>query len=135
MTRAMRENRGVISLKSLQAIGFSADEVAGFVSHGDLQRLHRAVYADGRNRLTDDAHLRAALLTIAGDVWLSGRTAAYWYTDTGRYRPVDLTTALIAVFRRLWALQPEDAAAETWHLLNLGLDRLEASPTHTNSAR
>lgn len=76
MTRALRENGGVISLKSLQAIGFSADEVAGFVSHGDLKLLHRAVYADGRNRLTDDAHLRAALLTIGDDAWLSGRTAA-----------------------------------------------------------
>jgi len=76
MTRVLRENGGVISLRSLQAIGFTADEVAGFVSHGDLKRLHRGVYADGRNQLTDDAHLKAALLTIGGDAWLSGRTAA-----------------------------------------------------------
>jgi hypothetical protein len=76
MTRTLRENGGVISLRSLQAIGFTADEVAGFVSHGGLKRLHRGVYADGRNRLTDDAHLKAALLTIRGDAWLSGRTAA-----------------------------------------------------------
>lgn len=52
---------------------------------------------------------------------------AYWYTDTGRYRPVDLKTALVAVFRDLWTLRPEDEAADTWHLLNLALDRLETS--------
>ena len=76
MTRALRENGGIISLKSLRVIGFTADEVAGFVLHGDLKRLHRGVYADGRNRLTDDAHLKAALLTVSGDAWLAGRTAA-----------------------------------------------------------
>jgi hypothetical protein len=76
MTKALRENGGIISLKSLRAIGFTADEVAGFVLHGDLKQLHRGVYADGRNRLTDDAHLKAALLTIGGDAWLAGRTAA-----------------------------------------------------------
>lgn len=72
----LRENGGIISLKSLRAIGFTEDEVAGFRSHGDLKRLHRGVYADGRNRLTDDAHLNAALLAIGGDAWLAGRTAA-----------------------------------------------------------
>ena len=76
MTRVLRENGGVISLRSLQAIGFTADEVAGFVSHGDLKRLHRRVYADGRNRLTDAAHLRAALIAVDGEAWLSGSTAA-----------------------------------------------------------
>jgi hypothetical protein len=76
MTKALRENGGIISLKNLQAIGFTDDEIAGFVLHGDLKRLHRGVYADGRNRLTDDAHLKAALLTIGGNAWLAGRTAA-----------------------------------------------------------
>lgn len=76
MTRMLRENGGIVSLKGLRAIGFTRDEVAGFVSHGDLRRLHRGVYADGRNRLTDDAHLNAALLALGGDAWLAGRTAA-----------------------------------------------------------
>jgi hypothetical protein len=76
MTRVLRENGGVIALSSLQALGFTADEVAGFVSHGDLKRLHRRVYADGRSRLTDDAHLRAALIAVDGDAWLAGSTAA-----------------------------------------------------------
>ncbi|HEX3615694.1 MAG TPA: DUF559 domain-containing protein [Solirubrobacteraceae bacterium] len=76
MTRVLRENGGVISLAGLRTIGFSADEVAGFVSHGDLRRLHRGVYADGRIRLSEDAHLRAALLAVPGNVWLAGRTAA-----------------------------------------------------------
>jgi hypothetical protein len=76
MTRVLRENGGVISVRSLRAIGFTADEVAGFVSHGDLKRLHRGVYADGRNRLTDDGHLRAALIAVEGEAWLAGSTAA-----------------------------------------------------------
>ena len=53
---------------------------------------------------------------------------AYWYTDTGRYRPVDLTSALIAVFRDLWVHHLEDDPAETWRLLNIALDRLETPP-------
>jgi Transcriptional regulator, AbiEi antitoxin len=56
MTTALRQNGGIISLKGLRAIGISDVEVAAFVLHGDLRRLHRGVYADGRNRLTDDAH-------------------------------------------------------------------------------
>jgi hypothetical protein len=76
MTRALRENGGVISRTSLRAIGFTADEIAGFVLHGDLKRLHRGVYADGRSRLTDDARLKAALLAFDGNAWLAGRTAA-----------------------------------------------------------
>lgn len=76
MTRVLRENCGIISLGGLRTIGFTADEVAGFVSHGDLRPLHRGVYADGRTRLSDDAHLKAALLTIHGNAWLAGRTAA-----------------------------------------------------------
>jgi hypothetical protein len=76
MTRVLRENSGIISLKSLRSVGFTADEVAGFVLHGDLRRLHRGVYADGRSRLTDDAWLRAALIAVGGDAWLAGGTAA-----------------------------------------------------------
>ncbi len=76
MTRVLRGNGGVISLTSLRALGFTPYEVAGLVLHGDLKRLHRGVYADGRNRLTDDAHLKAALLAVGGDAWLAGSTAA-----------------------------------------------------------
>lgn len=52
---------------------------------------------------------------------------AYRYTETGRYSPVAMTTALIAVFWDLWTLEPKDEAAQTWQLLNLVLDRLEIS--------
>ncbi len=53
---------------------------------------------------------------------------AYLYTDTGRYRRVDPSSALIAVFRGLWPLVAKDEAEQTWQLLNLALDRLETSP-------
>lgn len=76
MTQALRGNDGIITLDGLRAIGFTAEEVTGFVSHGDLRRLHRGVYAAGRHRLTDDAHLEAALLAVGRHAWLAGRTAA-----------------------------------------------------------
>jgi hypothetical protein len=41
---------------------------------------------------------------------------------------VDLTGALIAVFRDLWRLEHDDGVTQTWQLLNQALDRLETSP-------
>ncbi len=67
---------GVIPLRELERLGFSYDEVRGFVRHGDLRRLHVGVYADGRAPLKDQAHFRAALLAVRGDRWLRGHTAA-----------------------------------------------------------
>ncbi|MGH2843069.1 MAG: DUF559 domain-containing protein, partial [Solirubrobacteraceae bacterium] len=82
MTKALRANGGVITLRALWELGFTKEEVRGFVRHGDLRRLHRGVYADGRNRLSDDAHLRAALLALGPGAWLAGRTAAaVWGLD------------------------------------------------------
>lgn len=77
MTRSLRLNNGVITLGELQRIGFSGEEVRGLIRHGDLRRLHRGVYADGRAPLGDSAILKAPLLAFAGrDVWLSGQSAA-----------------------------------------------------------
>lgn len=87
----LRENSGVISRKSLLAIGFTADEIAGFVLHGDLRRLHRGVYADGRNRLTDAARLQAALVAVGGDAWLAGSTAAaVWGLQAMSLAPIEV---------------------------------------------
>ncbi|HEX3803253.1 MAG TPA: type IV toxin-antitoxin system AbiEi family antitoxin domain-containing protein, partial [Solirubrobacteraceae bacterium] len=76
MTRVLRQNSGVISLGGLHRLGFSRHDVAGFVAHGDLRRLHRGVYVDGRAPLKDDAYFKAALLTLGTGAWLSGTTAA-----------------------------------------------------------
>jgi hypothetical protein len=76
MTKALRANSGVISLVHLRLLGFSDREIEGLVHHGDLRRLHRGVYGDGRSPLADSAHLKAALLAAGGGAWLAGRTAA-----------------------------------------------------------
>ncbi len=76
MTRALRQNHGIITRKQLVGIGFSDYEIFGLEAHGELRRLHRAVYADGRAPLSDHAHLLAACLALGGRGWLSGRAAA-----------------------------------------------------------
>jgi hypothetical protein len=77
MTRSLRQNEGLITLRELQRLGFGAEELRGLVRHGDLRRLHRSVYADGRAPLSDHAYLKAPLLAFAGrPAWLSGQAAA-----------------------------------------------------------
>jgi len=76
MTQALRANHGVISMDQLYRLGFSRTEIAGQMAHGDLRRLHRGVYGDGRSPLADDAHLKAALLVVGEGAWLAGKTAA-----------------------------------------------------------
>jgi hypothetical protein len=76
MTRALRSNAGVITLTSLMGIGFSHNEVRGLVAHGDLRRLHRGVYADGRAPLKGEAYFKAALLAVGAGAWLRANTAA-----------------------------------------------------------
>jgi very-short-patch-repair endonuclease len=76
MTKALRANSGVISLKHLHLLGFSKDEVAAQLARGDLKRLHWGVFVDGRGPLVDQAYLKAALLAVGQGPWLSGKTAA-----------------------------------------------------------
>jgi hypothetical protein len=76
MTKTLRGSSGVISLDQLHRLGFTDDEVRGLVDHGDLKRLHRGVFVDGRSPLADNAHLKAALLAVGPGAWLAGRTAA-----------------------------------------------------------
>jgi very-short-patch-repair endonuclease len=94
MTRAMRRNAGVITLRALCAIGFGEEEVRGLVRHGDLRRLHRGVYADGRAPLSDHALLKASLLALAGrDVWLSGKAASMGWS----FEPVSVPNLEVTV--------------------------------------
>jgi hypothetical protein len=76
LTKALRGNRGVISVAHLRQLGFSRDGVTRLVSHGELRRLHRGVFVDGRSPLADGAYLKAALLAAGDGAWLAGRTAA-----------------------------------------------------------
>jgi hypothetical protein len=79
MTRALRSNAGVIPLTRLVDLGFTHNEVRGLVAHGDLRRLYRGVYADGRAPLKDQAYFKAALLALGPGAWLPGNTASMAY--------------------------------------------------------
>lgn len=83
MARSLRQSHGLITRTGLVRLGFTNREVDGLVAHGDLRRLHRGVYADGRAPISDPAYLKAALLAFAGrDPWLSGQAAAMgWQLD------------------------------------------------------
>jgi hypothetical protein len=83
MTKSLRQNSGLITGSQLKRLGFTRHELEGLIVHGDLRRLHRGVYADGRAPLSDVAYLKSALLALAGrNVWLSGQAAATaWRLD------------------------------------------------------
>jgi len=73
----MRRNSGLITRGELEKAGFRNGEIKGLIAHGELRRIHRGVYADGRAPLSDQALLKAPLLAFAGrNVWLSGQAAS-----------------------------------------------------------
>ncbi len=91
LTKALKGNRGVIGTTQLHQLGFDDDAIAGLVGHGELRRLHRGVYADGRSPLVDDAHLKAALLAVGDGAWLAGKTAAStWGLRTLNLAPIEV---------------------------------------------
>jgi Protein of unknown function (DUF559) len=91
LTKALKGNRGVIGATRLHQLGFDDDGIAGLVSHGELIRLHRGVYADGRSPLADHAHLKAALLVVGEGAWLAGKTAAsMWGLRTLNLAPIEV---------------------------------------------
>ena len=102
MTRSLRLNKGVITLGELQRIGFGDEEVRGLIRHGDLRRLHRGVYADGRAPLSDHAILKASLLAFAGrDVWLSGQAASMgWQLERVSVPRLEVTVVASATPRQ-----------------------------------
>jgi hypothetical protein len=90
----MRQNTGLVTLRTLREIGFGVEEVRGLVRHGDLRRLHRGVYADGRAPLSDHALLRAALLAFGSkDAWLSGKAASMGWN----FEPVSIPNLEVTV--------------------------------------
>lgn len=75
----------VINTAELTSYGFSPTEIRGLVTHGDLLRLHRGVYVDGRSAPTPWCRLKAGLLAAGPDAFLSHASAA----AARRYRPIN----------------------------------------------
>jgi hypothetical protein len=92
MTVFLRRNQGVITVSALQRLGYTEREVRGFVRHGDLRRVHRGVYADGRVQLGDRGRLQAALLAVGHQAWVSSHAAAVvWGLELGVPAKIDVT--------------------------------------------
>ncbi|MGH2842264.1 MAG: type IV toxin-antitoxin system AbiEi family antitoxin domain-containing protein [Solirubrobacteraceae bacterium] len=101
MTRLLRQDGGLITRKQLLTLGFTHRELAGLVAHGDLMRLHRGVYADGRSRLSDHALLGAARLVGGARSWLSGQASAMgWQLDVVSIPQLEVTVVAAATPRR-----------------------------------
>jgi hypothetical protein len=75
LTRLLRRE-DVVTTEQLLDLGLTRHDIRGLVSRGDLLRLHRRVYVDGRTRTTPWVRLKAALLAAGPTAFLSHRTAA-----------------------------------------------------------
>jgi hypothetical protein len=87
-------NEGVVTREHLGSLGITDDAIRTFVAHGDLVRLYRGVYADGRAKLTDRSRLKGALLAVGPGTWLAGRSAAsVWGLAAAGVASIDLGIA------------------------------------------
>ncbi|MFZ1995573.1 MAG: hypothetical protein WAU75_15795 [Solirubrobacteraceae bacterium] len=62
--------------RQLRDLGFTDNQILRMVTEAWLHRLHHNVYSVGHRRLSDRAHLLAALLSLGPRAFLSHRTAA-----------------------------------------------------------
>lgn len=69
---------GVASAAQLYALGLSKDQVEGRVRAGWLHRVHRGVYALGREQLALEGRLMAAVLAVSGAVVSHRSATALW---------------------------------------------------------
>lgn len=92
LARLAGRQLGVVSRAQLDALGFTRGQVARRVAQGRLHRLFHQVYAVGHRRITDRAHLLAALLSLGPSAFLSHRTAAaVWGLRAVNLRALELT--------------------------------------------
>jgi hypothetical protein len=76
MARLAGRQEGVVSQEQLYELGFSVKQIELRVSQGRLHPWFHNVYAVGTPQLSPHAQLRAALLSVGPDAFLSHRTAA-----------------------------------------------------------
>ena len=98
LARLAAKQHGVVSVRQLRDLGFTARQVEWLTEHGHLHRLYRGVYAVGHLKLTRDGRLAAALLAAGDGAFLSHRTAAALQRLRNlNLRRIDVTVAGAAV--------------------------------------
>jgi very-short-patch-repair endonuclease len=83
---------GVVTREQLYGLGFTYRQVRRRLALGRLHRVHHNVYAVGHARLTSQASLVAAFLSVGPRSFLSHRTApAVWGLRAVKVRDIELT--------------------------------------------
>jgi very-short-patch-repair endonuclease len=92
LARIAARQLGVISREQLYELGFTYRQIARKLALGRLHRVHHNVYAVGHSRLTSQASLVAAFLSVGPRSFLSHRTAAaVWGLRAVNVRDIELT--------------------------------------------
>jgi hypothetical protein len=81
-----KRQHGVVSVRQLEALGYSRYAVARAARAGRLHRLYRGVYAVGHRSLTPQGHCLAAVLSCAPNA-LASHASAAWLWDLFRSPP------------------------------------------------
>jgi hypothetical protein len=92
LARLAERQHGVVSIRQLGQLGYSASSVSKAVASGRLHRLWRGVYAVGHTNLSAQGRCLAAVLACAPGAVLSHGSAA-WLWGLYRHRPgtIDVT--------------------------------------------
>jgi predicted transcriptional regulator of viral defense system len=84
---------GLVSHRQLAAVGLSQTAVAGRVEKGQLERVHRGVYAVGHLQRTSESRWMAAVMACGSETVLSNLdAAAHWRIYDGEGARVHVTT-------------------------------------------
>ena len=88
------QQRGLITLAQLTALGVDKDGIRRRVTHGRLHRIHRGVYAVGTRAFLPLARELAAVLAVGKCAVLSHWSAGFaWEIVGGREGDVDISVA------------------------------------------
>lgn len=80
LVHLLARQAGVITVGQATGLGLSAATVHRRVRAGEWQRLYPGVFLVGGHRLSDEARVRAAWLSVGGEpATVTGAAAAYWH--------------------------------------------------------
>ncbi len=77
ISRVARRQQGVITARQLSTLGVTASAITRWLRRGRLYRKHRGVYAVGREELSTEGRLLAAVYAIGEDAFLDDVSAAH----------------------------------------------------------
>jgi very-short-patch-repair endonuclease len=92
LARIAARQLGVVTRDQIYELGFTYRQIRRKLDLGRLHHVHHNVYAVGHTRLTSQAHLVAAFLSVGPRSFLSHRTAAaVWGLRSVNVRAIEVT--------------------------------------------